>query len=163
MQFLMKLSEHYAAIKGNILMMNLLPTLSQAYRLLIQEERHRELSSMHIVNQGSNDSMVFASTRKFNDRLLNKGVAAAVQQTEIVSNELAEGHIDQVNSPIITLENYNHLLELQGKQNTEFVANQALNIDVDAQANLAGSFSGFNVGLYYIEEQKFATSSELSR
>uniref|UniRef100_A0A803KQU1 Uncharacterized protein n=1 Tax=Chenopodium quinoa TaxID=63459 RepID=A0A803KQU1_CHEQI len=86
MQFLMKLNEHYAVVRGNILMMNPLPNLSQAYRLLIQEERHRELSNLHNSNQGNYDSMVFASTRRFQDRLQNKGL---VIQLSIVGSYMA--------------------------------------------------------------------------
>ena len=43
MQFLMKLNDEFGAVRGNILMMNPLPNLTQAYRLLMQEERHKAL------------------------------------------------------------------------------------------------------------------------
>lgn len=42
-QFLMGLNSDYNAIRGDILMMMLLPSLSQAYSLLMQEEKQREV------------------------------------------------------------------------------------------------------------------------
>ena len=41
-QFLMGLNEVYTVIRGNILMMNPLPSTAQAFSLLIQEEKQRE-------------------------------------------------------------------------------------------------------------------------
>ncbi|XP_019229824.1 PREDICTED: uncharacterized protein LOC109210807 [Nicotiana attenuata] len=42
-QFLMGLNETYTVVRGSILMMNPLPTIAQAFLLLIQEERQREI------------------------------------------------------------------------------------------------------------------------
>ncbi|XP_075095169.1 uncharacterized protein LOC142173471 [Nicotiana tabacum] len=42
-QFLMGLNETYTVIRGSILMMNLLPTLAQAFFLQIQDEKQREI------------------------------------------------------------------------------------------------------------------------
>jgi len=44
-QFLMGLNESYTAVRGNILMMNSFPSLSQIYSLLVQEERQRHVKS----------------------------------------------------------------------------------------------------------------------
>ena len=44
-QFLMGLNESYTQVRGNILMINPTPTLSQVYSLLIQEERQRQVRS----------------------------------------------------------------------------------------------------------------------
>ncbi|KAH0671524.1 hypothetical protein KY290_026317 [Solanum tuberosum] len=41
-QFLMGLNEVYTVVRGNILMMNPLPSMAQAFSLLIQEEKQRE-------------------------------------------------------------------------------------------------------------------------
>lgn len=38
-QFLMGLNDTYVSIRGNLLMMNLLPSLDSAYRILLQDER----------------------------------------------------------------------------------------------------------------------------
>ncbi|XP_021843590.1 uncharacterized protein [Spinacia oleracea] len=46
MQFLMKLGEHLSTARGNLLMMQPLPTISHAYRMLAQEERQREISAL---------------------------------------------------------------------------------------------------------------------
>ncbi|KAH0694205.1 hypothetical protein KY285_021302 [Solanum tuberosum] len=42
-QFLMGLNEVYTAVRGSILMMNPLPSLPQAFSLLVQDERQREI------------------------------------------------------------------------------------------------------------------------
>ena len=45
LQFLMGLNDDYSAIRGNILMMTPLPSISQVYSMLIQEEKQREIRS----------------------------------------------------------------------------------------------------------------------
>ncbi|XP_059277714.1 uncharacterized protein LOC132031841 [Lycium ferocissimum] len=42
-QFLMGLNDAYVSIKSNIIMMSPLPSVSQAYALLIQDEKQREV------------------------------------------------------------------------------------------------------------------------
>lgn len=42
-QFLMELNDSYMVVRGNVLMMSPLPTVTQAYCLLIQEEKQREM------------------------------------------------------------------------------------------------------------------------
>ena len=44
-QFLMGLNETYTHVRGNILMINPTPSLSQVYSLLVQEERQRQVKS----------------------------------------------------------------------------------------------------------------------
>ncbi|XP_057525820.1 uncharacterized protein LOC130805167 isoform X2 [Amaranthus tricolor] len=61
MQFLMKLDPKYNQVLTNILMMNELPNASIIYRLLQQEERHKEVSKLATT---STDSMVFAVDRR---------------------------------------------------------------------------------------------------
>lgn len=61
MQFLMKLGDQFTTARGNILMLNPLPTLSHAYKLLVQEERHKELSAL---SQSSNDAIALAADRR---------------------------------------------------------------------------------------------------
>jgi hypothetical protein len=43
MQFLMGLNESYKAIRGQILLMNPLPDVRQAYSSIVQEEKQRSL------------------------------------------------------------------------------------------------------------------------
>ena len=57
MQFMMKLNDHFSAVRGNILMMSPLPNISQAYRLFTQEEIHKELS------HSNTESMAFQANR----------------------------------------------------------------------------------------------------
>lgn len=45
MQFLMGLNEQYTSIRGNILMMKPLPSVDQAYSIMMQEEKQREVYS----------------------------------------------------------------------------------------------------------------------
>lgn len=40
LQFMKKLNDEFAIVKGNILMMQSLPNVSHAYRLFAQDERH---------------------------------------------------------------------------------------------------------------------------
>ncbi|XP_021846534.1 uncharacterized protein [Spinacia oleracea] len=70
MQFLMKLSEHLATARGNLLMMQPLPTISHAYRMLAQEERQRELS---IPTLQHHESHAFAADRRRYNDYQNRG------------------------------------------------------------------------------------------
>ncbi|XP_019233313.1 PREDICTED: uncharacterized protein LOC109213927 [Nicotiana attenuata] len=48
-QFLMGLNEVYTVVRGSILMMNPLPSIAQAFSILIQEEKQREVKSQNQV------------------------------------------------------------------------------------------------------------------
>ncbi|XP_049410368.1 uncharacterized protein LOC125873475 [Solanum stenotomum] len=53
-QFLMGLNEVYTVVRGNILMMNLLPTIAQGFSILIQEEKQREVKRRsHLTMEGT--------------------------------------------------------------------------------------------------------------
>ena len=45
MQFLMGLNESYSVVRGQLLLMNPLPDVSQAYSSIIQEEKQRNLGT----------------------------------------------------------------------------------------------------------------------
>jgi len=45
LQFLMGLNDDYNSVRGNILMMNPLPSIGHVYSMLIQEEKQREIRS----------------------------------------------------------------------------------------------------------------------
>ena len=60
----MKLDNKFTAVRTNILMMQLLPTISMAYKLLIEEEKQRQVSL--IDEESSNRAMVFAADYKRN-------------------------------------------------------------------------------------------------
>lgn len=68
MQFLMRLNDIYKTARGSILMINPLPTLNQAYRLILQEERQREF---HYVSVLSPDSAGFAVHSQYHKGLGN--------------------------------------------------------------------------------------------
>jgi hypothetical protein len=56
MKFLVGLNDSYASVRGQILLMEPLPTINKVFALVSQEERQRELSSspmMHVVDSGA--------------------------------------------------------------------------------------------------------------
>ncbi|XP_060188433.1 uncharacterized protein LOC132617449 [Lycium barbarum] len=63
-QFLMGLNEAYSAVRANILMMKPLPSVGQAYSILLNQESQREVHSGNLVGT---DSTAF-SVNKWNDR-----------------------------------------------------------------------------------------------
>ncbi|CAL9023896.1 unnamed protein product [Prunus brigantina] len=62
MQFLMGLNESYSAVRGQILLMNPLPSLRRAYALVSQEEKQRELGSARVVTESA--AMVVRSSQQ---------------------------------------------------------------------------------------------------
>lgn len=46
LQFMMKLNEKFATVRGNVLMQQPLSSISNAFRVFYQEERHHELSQL---------------------------------------------------------------------------------------------------------------------
>ena len=60
-QFLMGLNETYTQVRGNILMINPSPTLSQVYSLLVQEERQRQVRNNGL-SQGEGASFNASAT-----------------------------------------------------------------------------------------------------
>lgn len=53
MQFLMGLNDVFASIRGQILLMNPIPTLSQCYAMLLQEENQRDVHNLDGFNYGN--------------------------------------------------------------------------------------------------------------
>ncbi|XP_074341664.1 uncharacterized protein LOC141679079 [Apium graveolens] len=51
MTFLMKMSNDFANVRSHILMMDNLPNLPQVYRMLLQEQRHKEISKVPNVHE----------------------------------------------------------------------------------------------------------------
>lgn len=61
---MMKLSEQFATIRGNMLMMQSLPKVTEAYRMFAQEEKCKEISQM----TSNTKLMAFlANRKKFNN------------------------------------------------------------------------------------------------
>ena len=53
-QFLMGLNTSYTAVRGNILMMTPFPSMRQAYSLLVQEERQRQVKTeVHFLSENT--------------------------------------------------------------------------------------------------------------
>lgn len=59
-QFMVKLSDKYATVRGDILMQHPLPSLSNAFHIFTQEERHLEL--LHLTNQ--TESLAYMANNK---------------------------------------------------------------------------------------------------
>jgi hypothetical protein len=57
MQFLMGLNESYSAARGQILLMNPLPSVRQAYAAICQEEKQRHLGTAHVTDSSSSAAM----------------------------------------------------------------------------------------------------------
>lgn len=63
--FLMKLYNKYSHVRSNLLMMSELPTLAQAYRILMQEQIHQELNKL---TNDTHESLAFrVDKRSFNE------------------------------------------------------------------------------------------------
>lgn len=70
-QFLMKLYERYEIIRGNILIMNPLPSISQVYRLSMHEENHKKLYQYQSLTE--TECMTFAiNRRRFQEKCQEK-------------------------------------------------------------------------------------------
>ena len=76
-QFLMKLNDNYSVIRGNILMLNPLPNVTQVYRMISQEEHHKEFSTSQ--SQNSSDALAFAAERSSGAKYPNKNVPGKKQ------------------------------------------------------------------------------------
>ena len=71
-QFLMGLNEVYTVIRGSILMMNPLPSMAQAFALLVQEEKQREFkphSQMFAEGSSMNSSIRVGSSNPSGGRV----------------------------------------------------------------------------------------------
>ncbi|XP_021753791.1 uncharacterized protein LOC110719198 [Chenopodium quinoa] len=69
--FLMKLNDGFEVVRGTILLMQPMPLIYHAYRLLMQEEKHKKLYKEHKESSMnfSNESMALAVNRgRFQDR-----------------------------------------------------------------------------------------------
>ena len=66
MHFLMGLNDSYSQIKGQILLMDTLPSINKVYSLLIQEERQRSVEHGNFVHIESTTLVVKGSNPNFN-------------------------------------------------------------------------------------------------
>ncbi|XP_019238463.1 PREDICTED: uncharacterized protein LOC109218541 [Nicotiana attenuata] len=69
-QFLMGLNDIYAQARGNILMMNPLPSIDVAYSLILQDENQREVYANASFNSDSVSFMAAGETKQPNAQLL---------------------------------------------------------------------------------------------
>lgn len=64
----MKLNEKYAQVRSNILLMLELLTINQAFKILLQEQRHKDLSKLSA--QFAKAIAFNAEKRKMQDRII---------------------------------------------------------------------------------------------
>lgn len=65
-QFVMGLSDQYTSIRGQLLMMIPLPSLSQAYSLLLQEENQRDCTVRSVLSENTAMNVRFAGVKNKN-------------------------------------------------------------------------------------------------
>ena len=88
--FLMHLDEQFSQIRTNILIMDELPTHSQVYKLLMQEQRHNEVIS---VVQHFKESMAFlADKHKFNQNYSHKNPSGGKRNNYFCNHCKISGH-----------------------------------------------------------------------
>ena len=76
MQFLMGLNDSYSVVRGQILLMNPLPSVRQAYSSISQKEKQRILSSTHTVSDsGTSVAMVVRNSNQKSTGNFNRGLA----------------------------------------------------------------------------------------
>ncbi|GAB4848580.1 hypothetical protein Ancab_040146 [Ancistrocladus abbreviatus] len=68
MQFLMGLNKDYTTVRGNLLLMNPLPNINQAYSLLLEEERQRGIHPSAVISNESSALAATHSQKKFQYR-----------------------------------------------------------------------------------------------
>lgn len=64
----MKVDGKYGPVKTNILMLPELPNVSTAYRMLFQEQKHKELARLHTAPSSSDDMAFTASKKYYSDK-----------------------------------------------------------------------------------------------
>ncbi|KAL8120925.1 hypothetical protein AgCh_017922 [Apium graveolens] len=133
MIFLMKMSNEFANVRSHILMMETLPTLPQVYRMLIQEQRHKEISKLNLtesillenlplelVHQVSSRerTTTFVTIAKF-QAIAKKGCATvdATDEIQSVKDSSDSGIGSQSSSNNISVEQYNQLMQLLSQNN----------------------------------------------
>ena len=76
MQFLMGLNDSYSVVRGQILLMNPLPSVRQAYSSISQKEKQRLLSSTHTVSDsGTSVAMTVRNNNQRPTGNFNRGLA----------------------------------------------------------------------------------------
>ena len=89
--FLMKLDNKYSHVRSNLLMMSELPTLAQAYRILMQEQKHQELNKL---TNDTNESRAFrVDKRSFNENNFQKAHTPFTKNQQPVSVNHFKPHI----------------------------------------------------------------------
>lgn len=73
MQLLMALNDDYSIVRGSILMMNPLPSVDQAYRLLMHEEQHKNAkNSPNLSNMSSDLASFHVNYKKYQQTLADQ-------------------------------------------------------------------------------------------
>lgn len=82
MKFLMGLNDFYSHIRGQILLLEPLPSITEVFSLIVQEERQREISSG---DSHSNEvAAFFTRTQNFANRQMNRSVTSSQRKDKPV-------------------------------------------------------------------------------
>lgn len=119
LQFMMKLAYKFTTVRGNILMQQPLPSLSNAFKMFYQEERHHELSSL----TAQAETLTYVTDNK---RSYKSGVSypqrPGTARRGYLGNIYAENTNPEMHevpnsvaSPPITTSQYQQLIELLNK------------------------------------------------
>lgn len=88
--FLMKLNKRYSQVRSNMLMMPDLPTSAQAYKFLLQEEKHLDLSAN--LNEATESLACRAEKRKFQEKGYAKNESRNKRQNYYCDHYKISGH-----------------------------------------------------------------------
>ncbi|XP_057522440.1 uncharacterized protein LOC130802437 [Amaranthus tricolor] len=118
-EFLMKLHENYSQIRNSILMMTPLSNISQAYRILVAEQKHKEVGKQSPI---SNEALSFATERHTIDRCYKIHGYPSTHAKHSTGRKVANvaqtqesETLNTFNSPF-TIEQYSYFMILNNKE-----------------------------------------------
>ncbi|XP_015163071.1 uncharacterized protein [Solanum tuberosum] len=171
-QFLMGLNSSYSSVKSSILMMDPLPSVSQAYSLLIQDEKQREVHMESSPSHGafSVSHQQFGHNQRFNNtqNFLGNQDGRFKTQFDKPKTGLFCTHCKLTNhevSKCYRLIGFPPNFKFTKSKKEKFAAHSTSNVqgdqspDVNASANCAGIFTPhFNPSFYYFSSHLTSNS-----
>ncbi|XP_070022949.1 uncharacterized protein [Nicotiana sylvestris] len=162
LQFLMGLNECFIGVRSNILLSSTLPSIGQAYSLVIQDEKQREIHATPIY-QGESGSFVaanyagrgkkihgFPEDFKFTKQKKFQPISQANNAFNL-TEAVEQGINCAPDVKTLTQENVTQLLQLLQQVNMNQNQQNADTSDVFANFNCSGISKYFNSYAYYIQ------------
>ena len=168
-QFMMKLSEQFATVRGNILMLKNLPKVTEAYRTFAQEEKHKEISH----HASHNESMAFmadkrGSTDNFKPRNNSYRKSGGSKYTGSTSKSLKPGskyYCTHCETPGHSIDRcfkiHGYPANFKGfkdKKVAALAASEHVDMDTDDAASPVLSLDQYNQLMQLLHSQKFVQS-----